>query len=96
MSILEQVDSRDNDATYDPISKAKPDYGRKRRADFGDDAANDYSEFEQPWTGPFASERTVWDVYNNEARIVDRELVKDWTSSLNSLLLFVRQRSPRG
>lgn len=34
-------------------------------------------------------ENTIWDVYNNEARIVDRELVKDWESSLNSLLLFV-------
>jgi hypothetical protein len=34
-------------------------------------------------------EFTAWDVYNNEARKVDNELVKDWTSSLNSLLLFV-------
>jgi hypothetical protein len=34
-------------------------------------------------------ESTVWDVYNNEARKVDNELVKDWTTSLNSLLLFV-------
>jgi hypothetical protein len=34
-------------------------------------------------------ESTVWDVYNNEARKVDNELVKDWTASLNFLLLFV-------
>lgn len=36
-------------------------------------------------------ESTVWDVYNNEARKVDTELVKDWTSSLNFLLIFVSQ-----
>jgi hypothetical protein len=30
-----------------------------------------------------------WDVYNNEAIKVDTELVKDWTASLNFLLLFV-------
>jgi len=35
-------------------------------------------------------ESTVWDVYNNEARKVDTELVNDWRESLNSLLLFVR------
>jgi hypothetical protein len=34
-------------------------------------------------------ENTAWDVYNNEARKVDNELVKDWTSSLNFLLVFV-------
>ena len=34
-------------------------------------------------------EYTVWDVYNNEARKVDTELVNDWKESLNSLLLFV-------
>ena len=34
-------------------------------------------------------EHSGWDVYNNEARKVDTELVKDWTSSLNSLLIFV-------
>jgi regulatory protein YycI of two-component signal transduction system YycFG len=35
------------------------------------------------------TEYSGWDVYNNEARKVDRELVKDWTASLNFLLLFV-------
>ena len=34
-------------------------------------------------------ESTPWDVYNNEARKVDNELVKDWTASLNFLLVFV-------
>ena len=34
-------------------------------------------------------ESSGWDVYNNEARKVDMELVRDWTGSLNFLLLFV-------
>ena len=34
-------------------------------------------------------ELTAWDIYNNEARKVDIELVKDWRDSLNSLLVFV-------
>jgi hypothetical protein len=39
-------------------------------------------------------ENTAWDIYNNEARKVDNELVKDWTASLNFLLVFVsRHRS---
>jgi hypothetical protein len=38
-------------------------------------------------------ESTVWDVYNNEARKVDNELVKDWTASLNFLLVFVSKLS---
>lgn len=33
-------------------------------------------------------ETTVWNVYNNEARKVDTELVKDWKDSLNFLLVF--------
>jgi hypothetical protein len=37
------------------------------------------------WT----KEYSAWDVYNNEARKVDTELVNDWRDSLNSLLLFV-------
>jgi hypothetical protein len=36
------------------------------------------------------AENTVWDVYNNEARKVDNEMVNDWRESLNSLLVFVR------
>lgn len=34
-------------------------------------------------------ERSGWDVYNKEAKKVDMELVKDWTTSLNFLLIFV-------
>ncbi|KIM31831.1 hypothetical protein M408DRAFT_21040 [Serendipita vermifera MAFF 305830] len=32
--------------------------------------------------------KTVWDVYNHEAKRVDHELIKDWRESLNSLLVF--------
>lgn len=35
-----------------------------------------------------SKELSGWDVYNNEAKKVDTELVKDWMSSLNSLLIF--------
>ena len=34
-------------------------------------------------------EYSGWDVYNNEAKKVDTELIRDWRESLNSLLLFV-------
>ena len=42
--------------------------------------------------GPFnvTSETTAWEIYNNRASVVDRELIKDWNDSLNSLLIFVR------
>jgi hypothetical protein len=39
-------------------------------------------------------ENSAWDVYNNEARKVDNELVKDWTASLNFLLVFVSSLLP--
>lgn len=58
---------------------------------FQADAPNDRKEdanVQQYDTRRF-KENSIWDVYNNEARMVDRELVKDWTTSLNSLLLFV-------
>jgi hypothetical protein len=32
---------------------------------------------------------TVWGLYNDKARIRDKVLLKDWDSSINSLLLFV-------
>jgi hypothetical protein len=35
------------------------------------------------------NESSIWEVYINEAVVVDNELVKDWTSSLNFLLVFV-------
>ena len=36
-----------------------------------------------------AKETTTWEIYNNEARKIDNEMVKDWTATLNFLLLFV-------
>jgi hypothetical protein len=41
------------------------------------------------WTSGMVPETMGWDVYNNEAKKVDSELVKDWTTSLNFLLVFV-------
>ncbi|CAG8739017.1 16680_t:CDS:2, partial [Acaulospora colombiana] len=35
---------------------------------------------------PFPNESSIWEVYVNESIVVDNELVKDWTSSLNFLL----------
>ncbi|PVF96674.1 hypothetical protein CPB86DRAFT_497515 [Serendipita vermifera] len=39
-------------------------------------------------TIPFPNESSIWEVYINEAVVIDNELVKDWTSSLNFLLVF--------
>ncbi|PVF98201.1 hypothetical protein CPB86DRAFT_383209 [Serendipita vermifera] len=39
-------------------------------------------------TVPFPNESSIWEVYINESIVVDNELVKDWTSSLNFLLVF--------
>ena len=50
--------------------------------------AENINEQERVTTG-IVKENTVWDVYNNEARKVDIELVKDWRESLNFLLVFV-------
>jgi hypothetical protein len=38
---------------------------------------------------PFPNESSLWEIYINEAVVIDNELVKDWTSSLNFLLVFV-------
>ncbi|PVF96697.1 hypothetical protein CPB86DRAFT_736422 [Serendipita vermifera] len=37
---------------------------------------------------PFPNETSIWEVCINEAVLVDNELVKDWTSGLNFLLVF--------
>ncbi|PVF96691.1 hypothetical protein CPB86DRAFT_498164 [Serendipita vermifera] len=37
---------------------------------------------------PFPNESSIWEAYVNEAVVVDNELVKDWASSLNFLLVF--------
>lgn len=32
---------------------------------------------------------TAWEIYNSRAAVIDRELIKDWNASLNTLLVFV-------
>jgi Family of unknown function (DUF6535) len=39
-------------------------------------------------------ENTAWDIYNKEPRKVDNELVKDWNTSLNFLLVFCELSHP--
>jgi hypothetical protein len=34
---------------------------------------------------------TAWEIYNHKASEVDREMIKDWNDSLNTLLIFVSQ-----
>jgi hypothetical protein len=36
-----------------------------------------------------AESATVWEIYNYEAAKVDKEMIKDWNDSLNTLLIFV-------
>jgi hypothetical protein len=38
---------------------------------------------------PMTENTTVWDIYNRKASEVDREIIKDWNDSLNTLLIFV-------
>lgn len=38
---------------------------------------------------PFLNESSAQDVYDNKVGAVDTDLVKDWTSNLNFLLVFV-------
>jgi Family of unknown function (DUF6535) len=61
-----------------------------KASDGQDDAINEMGEGDRILG--LTTEYSGWDVYNNEARKVDRELVKDWTASLNFLLLFVSAR----
>ncbi|KAG8829221.1 hypothetical protein FRC17_006969 [Serendipita sp. 399] len=48
----------------------------------------------QPHTNPLSTpaqtptETSIWDVYNNKTWLIDQEMIKDWTSSLNFLLVF--------
>jgi hypothetical protein len=37
---------------------------------------------------------TAWEAYNHRAAIYDKELIKDWNESLNTLLIFVSCHSP--
>ncbi|KIM22457.1 hypothetical protein M408DRAFT_78985, partial [Serendipita vermifera MAFF 305830] len=33
-------------------------------------------------------DNSAWEIYNNRALSIDRELIKDWSDSLNTLLIF--------
>jgi len=35
------------------------------------------------------NETTAWEIYNDRALTIDREIIKDWNDSLNILLIFV-------
>jgi hypothetical protein len=49
-------------------------------------------EARQPGTPLKVTQDTsIWEIYNYEAEIVDRERIKDWGDSLNTLLIFVRE-----
>jgi hypothetical protein len=52
------------------------------------------SALDREYFSGIVKETTAWDIYNNEARKIDRELVKDWTTSLNFLLVFVSACPP--
>jgi hypothetical protein len=34
-------------------------------------------------------ETTAWEIYNHKASGIDKEMIKDWNDSLNTLLIFV-------
>ena len=36
-------------------------------------------------------EKAAWEIYNERAEIADKELIRDWNESLNTLLIFVRR-----
>lgn len=38
---------------------------------------------------------TAWEIYNTRATVYDKELIKDWNDSLNTLLIFVSFRFER-
>ncbi len=35
------------------------------------------------------ADKNAWEIYNERAEIVDKELIRDWNESLNTLLIFV-------
>jgi hypothetical protein len=78
----EDIPMEDIEPPRELAPTAKKVYGRLPRVGASREGEHIRGLFNEP-------EYTVWDVYNNEARKVDTELVNDWKESLNSLLLFV-------
>jgi Family of unknown function (DUF6535) len=80
------------------FSGGKPNDGKKARTRFPtrrrgkQDNAPYYAMDEGDRIPGLSKEYSGWDVYNNEATNVDRELVTDWENTLNSLLVFVSPR----
>jgi hypothetical protein len=37
------------------------------------------------------NDTTAWEIYNHKALEIDKEMIKDWNDSLNTLLIFVSQ-----
>jgi Family of unknown function (DUF6535) len=81
-SHVEDIPMEDMEQPKELAAAAKKVYSRLPRAGASTRREHTHGLFSEP-------EYTVWDVYNNEAKKVDTELVNDWKESLNSLLLFV-------
>ena len=79
-----ELSAHPNAANSGPSHTRAPDRRRKEVTETHPGVAGEGG----PLPG-MTKEYSAWDVYNNEARKVDTELVNDWRDSLNSLLLFV-------
>jgi len=75
-----------------PARTSVPTRRRSQVAEVEIGAAEEGGHF----VGMQTREYSGWDVYNNEAKKVDTELVNDWRDSLNSLLLFVSHEIAEG
>jgi hypothetical protein len=73
-----------NPPNLEPSHTRPPDRRRKEVVEIGTGVVGEGGRLPG-----MTKEYSAWDVYNNEARKVDTELVNDWRDSLNSLLLFV-------
>jgi hypothetical protein len=73
-----------NTPNLQPSHTEAPDRRSKEFVEIGTEVAGEGGRLPG-----MTKEYSAWDVYNNEAKKVDTELVNDWRDSLNSLLLFV-------
>jgi hypothetical protein len=77
---------------YSSVNQLTAGAGRqcyiRRSRDVTDNDPNPNMTNTEPTNDP-PSPATVWGVYNEKAKIRDKVLLKDWDSSINSLLLFV-------
>ena len=56
---------------------------------------NDVIRAQKLWTTVMGNsgEKTIWEVYNERTEFEDKELVRECSDSLNTLLIFVRRSS---